>query len=250
MGHMKQYGRPPAKQQKGPFNVFPDVPAEDSSADDIIVPGPYHLWGSPGVPQPVRVKLLRPNQPGLGHVILPKNIPKVSPRAPVVVRPWNPPPTTVRPWTSPQDLHTAEVVDGCIRNLQNFFNPMYETLNRMVAVNENMYRDNRLMAYKMGQHNIVLPDLQTPVSQQDPYTNDDYTHPEASGSGGSGQIPVVMIDEPERKKGKRLRFKQPDQTKEDDKDGKDDKDGTSSKKSDKDGKDKKTDDDKKPDDKK
>ena len=268
---MKQHGRPPAKKQKGPgpFHVFPQS-EPPSSPDDIILPEPHHLWGHPGVPQPTRIKLLKPVQPVLGRVILPKFRSPV----PVVVRPWNTPPINVpvQPPRAAMDLQTAEVVDNCLRRLENFFMPMHNALGRMMVVNDAMYRHNMQMADKMGQHGLGLPEEETPVDvpqdqvdeahvcQQDPYTNDYYTHPEARGSGGNGQIPVVVIDPPQdnlapgtKERRVRRRFKQPAQTKEDDKDEKDNKDGTSSEKSDKDDKDDEEkpddkDDDKKPDD--
>ena len=247
MAHLKEHGVPPAKKEKSPspFSVFPEPPS--SPDDSYVQPGPHHLWGQPGVPQATRIKLLKPEGPGLGRVILPK----FRSHVPVVVRPWNTPPINVpvQPPRAAVDLQTAEVVDNCLRRLENFFMPMHNALGRMMVVNDAMYRHNMQMADKMGQHGLGLPEEETPVDvpqdqvdeahvcQQDPYTNDYYTHPEARGSGGNGQIPVVVIDPPQdnlapgtKERRVRRRFKQPEKKE-------DGKDGTSSKKSDKDDKD-------------
>ena len=229
IAHLKEHGVPPAKKEKSPspFSVFPgtdptapEPPEPPSTPDDTYVqPGPHHLWGQPGVPQATSIKLLKPQGPGLGRVILPKQLSHV----PVVVRPWSRPPINVpvQPPRAPMDLQTESVVENCLRRLENFFMPMHSALNRMMVVNDALYRHNLQMAYKMGQHGLGLPEEETPVDvpqdqvdeahvcQQDPYANDTYTHPEASGSGGTGQIPVVVIDPrgtTERRV--RLRFKQ------------------------------------------
>ena len=139
-----------------------------------------------------------------------------------------------------------------------------------MAQNRAIYWHNLQMAYAMGAYGLPFTPAATPVSQatqQDPYQNDFYEHPSASGSGGTGGLPVPVINSPPLtkavtqcgvpqqdamtqtglypKKGGlptnkvRLKFKQPK--------NRGDKDDTSSKKGDKDDKDGKDDD--KPDDK-
>ena len=232
MAHMKKFGRPPAKNDslgygplkkqktQSPFSVFPDPPEPPHTPDDnYVVPGIAQLWGTPGVAQPIRIKLVRPQEPALVTVIRPKQLS----HTPKVVPGWRRPPNNVSgpPLRAPINLQTASVVDNCLIRLENLFSPMHSALNQMWVVNQAMYKHSLQMAYTMGQENLGIP-------EQDPYATDDYTHPEAANSGGTGNVPVVMIDPPgttERRV--RLWSKQPG-TKEED-----GKDGTSSKKSDK-----------------
>ena len=55
------------------------------------------------------------------------------------------------------------------------------------------------MAYAIGRAGLPLTPAATPVSQatqQDNYQNDNYEDPSASGSGGTGGLPVPVINSP------------------------------------------------------
>ena len=235
---MKQHGRPPPKHTKSltsptsPFTVFPhtdttvpDLPPGDLSpvqpGDSYIQPYPHQLWGHPGVQQPIRV-LLRPEQPGLGQVILPKHVP-------VVVRPWGRPPMKVEPQAA-WESQNANIVDKCLRRLENLLTPIHNTCHQMMEMNERLYRQNINMAYTIGQCGLPPAHVEppTPVNEEtwretDPYADDDYTNASARGSGGTGGNPVVVIQQPKpAPKRVRLKVKQPDKKQSYDKDDKDD----------------------------
>ena len=198
--HLKQHHRPPAKKENiitSPFSVFPSTagyaPEPLELPDDYVVPMPHHLWGLPGVPQPTRIKLLRPQKAGLvGRVTLPK-------ARPVVVRPWARPTVQI-----PGETMEWPIVDNCLRRLESFFRPMHSALHRMLSQNDALYKINMQMAWTLGHHGLGLPTEETPtdVPQEDvdeamqpvdPFDADWYTDPTASGSGGTGQTPVVVI---------------------------------------------------------
>ena len=176
MGHMKQHGRPPPKPTKSltsptsPFTGFldtdttvPDPPPGDLSpvqpGDIYIQPYPHQLWGQPGVQQPIRV-LLRPKQPGLGKIILPK-------KGPVVVRPWARPPMKVKPQAA-WEAHDANIVDKCLRRLENLLTPIHNTCHQMMEMSERLYRQNINMAYTIGQCGLPPAHVEppTPVNEE------------------------------------------------------------------------------------
>ena len=164
MKNVKEHGKPPQKPPKGPspFNLFPgggngrpsQVAAKrpgPSQAPSLthggwIMPPGHSLWGHPNVPQPTKIKILRPVGTGQGTVTLPY-------KQPVVVPPW-----PRAPGLQPQNTGTATALE-LVSELQNMILPMCNTMNRMLERNMELERRsrNQLIRNPIIYHSLLVP---------------------------------------------------------------------------------------------
>ena len=120
------------------------------------------------------------------------------------------PPPWPRPGVQiPGETRELSIVD-CMKRMEGFFGPM---LLQLMSQSDALYKRNMQMAWSMGKAGLAFPTEETPTdvpqwevdeAMQDPFAADGFTNASASGSGGTGGAPVVVIaDPPQDRPGKK-----------------------------------------------